>query len=262
MLEELRIRGLGVIEESVLELGPGFTAITGETGAGKTMVVTALGLLLGGRADSGTVRSGAGRARVEGLVDVSTAPGVVALVDDSGGEVEDGRLLLARQVSAEGRSRAYAGGAGVPAALLAELGEDLVTVHGQSDQHRLLQPGAQRDALDRYAGGFGHRPARPVRHVVRRAQALEAELDHLTPPRPRARARGGPAALRARRDRVLAPQPGEDERTRRRGVPAGLRRRAPHRREPGPGGSVRRRGWRPRRAGSGLRRPAADRRRP
>ena len=152
MLEEIRIRGLGVIEESVLELGPGFTAVTGETGAGKTMVVTALGLLLGGRADSGAVRSGARQARVEGVVDVGSLLPVARAVEEAGGEVEDGRLVLARQVSAEGRSRAFAGGAGVPATTLTQLAEPLVAVHGQSDQHRLLRAGAQRDALDRFAG--------------------------------------------------------------------------------------------------------------
>ena len=157
MIEELRIHGLGVIEESVLELGPGFTAITGETGAGKTMVVTALGLLLGGRADSGAVRTGATRARVEGVLQVSdldddAGADVTAVLDEVGGDVEEGRLLLARQVSTEGRSRGYAGGVGVPAATLDRLGASLVAVHGQSDQHRLLLPGAQREALDRFAG--------------------------------------------------------------------------------------------------------------
>jgi len=150
VLEELRIRSLGVIDESVLELGPGFTAITGETGAGKTMVVTALGLLLGGRADSGAVRTGARTARVEGLVHES--PALAAAVDGVGGEVEDGRVLLARQISAEGRSRAFAGGVSVPVSALETIAEPLVAVHGQSDQHRLLRPTAQRDALDRFAG--------------------------------------------------------------------------------------------------------------
>ncbi len=162
MLEELRITSLGVIDESVLELGPGFTAITGETGAGKTMVVTALGLLLGGRADSGAVRTGARAARVEGVVRAGEDSGVdsgvdslsalTAAADAVGGEVEDGRLLLARQLSAEGRSRAFAGGASVPVSALAALADPMVAVHGQSDQHRLLRPAAQREALDRFAG--------------------------------------------------------------------------------------------------------------
>lgn len=155
MIEELRIVGLGVIEESVLELGPGFTVITGETGAGKTMLVTALGLLLGGRADSGAVRAGARHARVEGVLDLGggdLAATLTEVVDEAGGEVEAGRLMLARQVTAQGRSRAYAGGAGVPAAVLSGIADRVVAVHGQSDQHRLLGAGAQRDALDSYAG--------------------------------------------------------------------------------------------------------------
>jgi DNA repair protein RecN (Recombination protein N) len=153
MIEEIRIRNLGVITEATLPLGPGFSVVTGETGAGKTMVVTALGLLLGGRADSGAVRSGATAARVEGLLRVDErTPGLADRVDDAGGEVEDGRVLLARQLSAEGRSRAFAGGASVPVAALAAMAEPLVAVHGQSDQHRLLRPAAQRDALDSFAG--------------------------------------------------------------------------------------------------------------
>ncbi len=152
MLEELRITGLGVIEAATLELGPGLTVITGETGAGKTMVVTALGLLLGGRADSGAVRSGSRAARVEGSLRVSSLPGVAAAVDAAGGEVEGDHVLLARNVSAEGRSRAFVGGASVPVSQLASVAEPLVAVHGQADQHRLLQPRAQREALDAFGG--------------------------------------------------------------------------------------------------------------
>src|SRR5689334_18279606 len=155
MIEEIRISSLGVIDKSVLELGPGFTAITGETGAGKTMLVTALGLLLGGRADSGAVRTGARLARVEGVLDLSGSAlhdDVSGTVEEAGGQLDGGRLMLARQVSAEGRSRAYAGGAGVPAGVLSSVADRVVAVHGQSDQHRLLGAAAQRDALDRYAG--------------------------------------------------------------------------------------------------------------
>ena len=150
MIEEIRISSLGVIEESVLELGGGLTVITGETGAGKTMLVTALGLLLGGRADTGAVRTGAGprASRVWSAPDAELA----AIADEHGGEVEGGLLLLGRQVSAEGRSRGFLGGASVPASALSRVGEVLVAVHGQSDQHRLLRPEAQRDALDAYAG--------------------------------------------------------------------------------------------------------------
>jgi DNA repair protein RecN (Recombination protein N) len=150
VIEELRISGLGVIESSTLELGAGLTVITGETGAGKTMLVTALGLLLGGRADTGAVRTGAKAARVEGLL--HAVPGLGEAVEDAGGEVEDDTVLLARSVSAEGRSRAFVGGASVPVATLAAVVEPLVAVHGQSDQHRLLKPQAQREALDRFGG--------------------------------------------------------------------------------------------------------------
>jgi DNA repair protein RecN (Recombination protein N) len=170
MLEEIRIGQLGVIESSRLELGPGLTVITGETGAGKTMVVTALGLLLGGRADSGMVRTGAAGARVEGVVDASGLAEFGAAVDEAGGEVEDGHVVLARNVSGEGRSRAWVGGASVPVSRLADVAEPLVAVHGQSDQHRLLRQRAQREALDRFSG-------EPVLALVAAYSALHARLE-------------------------------------------------------------------------------------
>ena len=212
MLEELRITSLGVIEESVLELGPGFTAITGETGAGKTMVVTALGLLLGGRADSGSVRTGAKSARVEGLLATAdSGDALVAAVDAVGGDIEDGRLVLARQISAEGRSRAFAGGASVPVATLSALADPLVAVHGQSDQHRLLQPAAQRESLDSFAGkkalalrdrfGRGYAALRgtetELAEVVESARERAREADLL---------RFGLGEVEA-----VDPQPGEDD---------------------------------------------------
>ncbi|HEX6249568.1 MAG TPA: DNA repair protein RecN [Nocardioidaceae bacterium] len=211
MLEELRITSLGVIEESVLEAAPGLTVITGETGAGKTMVVTALGLLLGGRADSGAVRSGARSARVEGVVNLERAgPDLARLVDELGGEVEDGRLLIARQISAEGRSRAYAGGVSVPASTLAELVDPLVAVHGQSDQHRLLRPSAQRDALDSFAGAATLRARERYATLYHQLRMTEAELAEVVRTvRERAREadllRFGLEEIEA-----VAPEPGED----------------------------------------------------
>ncbi len=210
MLEEIRIQQLGVIDSSTLELGPGLTVITGETGAGKTMVVTALGLLLGGRADSGAVRTGARTARVEGTVWLDGLPRVAAEVDEVGGEVEDDRVVLGRTVSAEGRSRAFAGGASLPINRLAELTEPLVAVHGQSDQHRLLRPVAQLAALDRFAGA-------PVGDLLARYRALhdelrstERELDDVTT-HARDRAREADL-LRFGLEEVgqVDPQPGED----------------------------------------------------
>jgi len=152
MLEELRIRGLGVIEDAVLPLGPGLTVVTGETGAGKTMVVTGLLLLFGGRAEAARVRAGSEQASVDGhLAGVGDA--VAARVREAGGDVDDETsLVLRRVVSSAGRSRAYVGGASAPVSVLAELSERLLAVHGQSDQLRLTRPAQQRAALDRYAG--------------------------------------------------------------------------------------------------------------
>lgn len=152
MWQHLRLSSLGVIESAELELDSGFTVITGETGAGKTMVVTALGLLRGGRADLGLVRHGERQARVEASVEVAPGSTVGRIVDDAGGAVDDDVVVLGRVLSAQGRSRAFAGGATVPAALLAEITDELVAVHGQSDQHRLLRGPAQRAALDAFAG--------------------------------------------------------------------------------------------------------------
>lgn len=210
MFEEIRISSLGVIESSTLELGPGLTVITGETGAGKTMVVTALGLLLGGRADSGAVRSGAARARVEGVVRADALPGFLAQVEESGGEAEDGHVVLARNINAEGRSRAWVGGAGVPASRLAAVAEPLVAVHGQSDQHRLLKTSAQRESLDRYAGEEFRRVAQEYRAQWRELGTVEKSLhDVVTSARERAleadQLRHGLEEI----ERV-APVPGED----------------------------------------------------
>jgi DNA repair protein RecN (Recombination protein N) len=192
MLEELRLRGLGVLEDAVLELGPGFTAITGETGAGKTMLLTGLGLLFGGRGDAALVRPGNERAEVDGRLLLDADHPAVARVVDAGGALDDGALIVSRTLSGEGRSRAYAGGRSVPVAVLAELGENLLTVHGQADQRGLLRPAVQRATLDRFAGArlatalaayrktFGELAAvRTELHDVsarRRERAQEADL--------------------------------------------------------------------------------------
>jgi DNA repair protein RecN (Recombination protein N) len=152
VLEEMRIRGLGVIDDAVLELSAGLTVVTGETGAGKTMVVQGLALLFGGRADAGRVRPGAERALVEGRLEVPADSPAAQRALDAGAELDDGALLVSRAVGADGRSRAHVGGRSVPVGVLTELGEHLLAVHGQSDQQRLLKPAEQRAALDRYAG--------------------------------------------------------------------------------------------------------------
>lgn len=151
MLEEIRIRGLGVIDDAHLELGAGLTVLTGETGAGKTMVLTALSMVLGGKVDASLVRSGAERAACAATF--AADPEVLArAAQEFGADVSDDSLLLARMLTAEGRSRALLGGASVPAAVLSEFGDGLIGIHGQGSAGRLLRPAAQRELLDLYAG--------------------------------------------------------------------------------------------------------------
>lgn len=152
MWQHMRLESLGVIADAELELSEGFTVITGETGAGKTMVVTALGLLRGERSDSALVRHGATQARVEAHIDISADDVVRELVDSAGGDIDDHVVGLRRTVSSSGRSRAHVGGASAPAALLTRLSERLVAVHGQAAQHRLIRPAEQRTAVDEFAG--------------------------------------------------------------------------------------------------------------
>jgi DNA repair protein RecN (Recombination protein N) len=196
MLEEVRITGLGVINDALLELSPGFTALTGETGAGKTMVVTGLGLLFGGRADPARVRPGAQRASVEGRLRTDPRGKVAQQVEEAGGDLdEDGTLVLTRTVSGEGRSRAFAGGRSVPVSLLTYLSDDLVAVHGQSDQQQLLKPGRQRESLDKYAGGVLAEVLADYQRAYQRHRKVHDELSTLTT---QARARAAEAAeLRA-----------------------------------------------------------------
>ena len=179
MIEEIRLHGLGVIADAVLAPHPGFTVLTGETGAGKTMVLTALGLLLGGKADAGKVGFGS-RTEVEGRFQVRPGSSVIERVQEAGGQLDDGELLLARTVTGEGRSRAYAGGRAVPVGVLSELSDALVAVHGQSDQHRLLLPARQRETLDRYAGEAAAQPYGEYRQAWQRLREVERDLVELT----------------------------------------------------------------------------------
>jgi DNA repair protein RecN (Recombination protein N) len=180
VLEELRIRGLGVIDAAVLDLGPGFTALTGETGAGKTMVLTGLALLLGGRSDSGLVRAGAGAAEVEGRIRVDPSGPVAQRAAEAGAGLDDDALLVARSVSAEGRSRAFLGGRGVPAGVLAELADALVAVHGQADQRGLLRPSVQRAVLDRYGGPEVEAPLATYRQLFAELSDVQGALTEVT----------------------------------------------------------------------------------
>jgi DNA repair protein RecN (Recombination protein N) len=181
MLEEVRITGLGVIDDALLELSPGFTALTGETGAGKTMVVTGLGMLFGGKADPARIRPGQQRASVEGRLRVVRDGKAAQHVEEAGGELdEDGTLVLTRSVSTEGRSRATAGGRTVNVSLLLGLADDLVAVHGQSDQQQLLKPGRQREALDKYAGGELAVVLGDYQRIYQRHRGVKASLAEIT----------------------------------------------------------------------------------
>lgn len=216
MIEEIAIRDLGVIAEARLALGAGFTAVTGETGAGKTMVVTALGLLRGERADAGAVRSGRDQAVVEGEWSVPGDGAVARRVRDAGGTLDDGEpgrahLLLGRSVAAEGRSRAVVGGRSAPVGVLSELGERLVAVHGQADQVRLRSGTAQREALDRFAGEPLTGMLSEHGRVFEAAREVRRRLDELTGDRDRREREG--AELRAALEEIeaAAPRRGEDE---------------------------------------------------
>ena len=215
MIEEMRMQGLGVIADAVLPLGPGFTAITGETGAGKTMVVTGLGLLLGQRADSGAVRAGATQASVAGVWIVPERGDVAEIVADAGGELEPAgagtaELYVSRTLSAEGRSRASVGGRAAPAGVLSALAEELVVVHGQSEQLRLRSAAAQRDALDRFGGTPIADALGDYGTAFARWRTLDTEIAEITENRDRraeeaSRLREALALIEA-----TAPEPGED----------------------------------------------------
>jgi DNA repair protein RecN (Recombination protein N) len=165
----MSISGLGVIDEATLELHAGFTVLTGETGAGKTMVVTGLHLLSGGRAEASRVRTGSERAVVEGRFHLAPGADAIDLATEAGAEPdEDGSLIAMRTVGSDGRSRAHLGGRSVPVGVLSELSERLIAVHGQNDQLRLTQPAEQRAVLDRFAG-------EPVTGPVAEYRALREE---------------------------------------------------------------------------------------
>lgn len=214
MIEEIIIRDLGVIGEARLQMGSGFTALTGETGAGKTMVLTALGLLLGERADSGSVRKGQPQAQVHGLWKLeNTQAGteVAARLEEAGLDYDLGELIVSRTVSADGKSRASISAQPVPAGLLATLGESLVVVHGQSEQLRLRSATAQRQALDDFAGPDFAAALAGYQDLYKAWRAAEQRLAELR----------GAAATRLREAEELRsavnelegadPKPGEDQ---------------------------------------------------
>ncbi len=178
MLETLRIRNFAIIDEIEVEFHPGFNVLTGETGAGKSIVVGALNLVLGARASADVLREGADRATVEALFRVARPSRRLArLLESQDIALEDGALLLSRVVAADGRSRAYAGGKMTPVSALAEIGDELVDLHGQHDHQSLLKTERQLELLD----AFGETAplATEVAEMVARLRALDREIADL-----------------------------------------------------------------------------------
>lgn len=152
MLEELEIHNLGPIRSALIAPAGGMTAITGETGAGKSMLLSAIRLISGGPSDGGRVSVGASEAWAQGVFEVASSPVAVAVAHEAGFEPEDGELFLSRKVPASGRSRSMLSGRSVPRSVLGSIAAELVTIHGQADQLRIASSVRQREFLDRYAG--------------------------------------------------------------------------------------------------------------
>jgi ATPase involved in DNA repair len=168
MLVELHIRDYAVVDDLTLSLGPGLNALTGETGAGKSIIVGALSLLIGERASSDVVRAGAERASVEAVFDLEQLPAVREKAEELGFRLEDGLLILRREVAAAGRNRAWVGGSPTTAGVVGELGSSLVDLHGQHEHQTLLRARDQRTILDAYGGSTAL-----AKEVARRYRVLE-----------------------------------------------------------------------------------------
>ena len=152
-LEEISIRSLGIIDQSTLELGKGLNVLTGETGAGKTMILTALSLVLGGKSDSSLVRIGSDRLVASAQFVLPKTNSEISLIaDESGADISEGSLVLTRTVNSDGKSKAVAGGTTVPAATLVNFADHLVEIHGQAANHQIVKSARQRELLDRFAG--------------------------------------------------------------------------------------------------------------
>lgn len=218
MLEELEIHNLGPIRSALIAPAGGMTAITGETGAGKSMLLSAIRLISGGPSDGGRVSVGASEAWTQGVFEVASSPAAVAAAHEAGFEPEDGELFLSRKVPASGRSRSMLSGRSVPRSVLGSIAAELVTIHGQADQLRIASSARQREFLDRYAGddvalvayGKAWNALRAMDERLKRLSSQESSMrqqaDYLREsierinridPQP-----GEMAELRARRDRI------------------------------------------------------------
>jgi DNA repair protein RecN (Recombination protein N) len=209
MISELRISHLGVIAEAEVELDTGFTVVTGETGAGKTMFVSALSLLMGRKVGSGVVRKGAEKAEVEGIF-TDVAEPVRERIEEAGGSADD-EAIISRTVALKGRARATAGGRTVPISVLTDISSDLITLHGQSEQLRLKGPAQQRELLDAAGGQNLAEAAERYRAAFESWKETETRVSRIKD------------STAARRERILwlrgcleaidavRPEPGEDE---------------------------------------------------
>ena len=178
MIEQLHIQGIGVIVDAQVDLGPGLTVITGETGAGKTMILSGIELLRGARAESGQLRESGEQAEVDAVVTVDQERQKLLgdVLEDLGVDIEDDALIARRTVSGNGRSRAYLSGRPVPVSALTQVWSVLVSVHGQADQARLRQAAAQRDLVDRFGGVQVREALTAYQAVWREWKDVEQEL--------------------------------------------------------------------------------------
>jgi len=176
-LEEISIRNLGAIEQSHLELGRGLNVLTGETGAGKTMILTALNLVLGGKSDSSLVRHGADRLMA--TAHFSLPKSEQSSFEEIGAEVEDGSVIISRTVGADGKSKALCGGNAVPAGTLAELTSSLIEIHGQSANSQIVKTARQRELLDRFGGADIAKPLNGYQEIFHNYGALKERLSAL-----------------------------------------------------------------------------------
>lgn len=209
MLVELRIRNVAVIDNVSLPLADGLNVLTGETGAGKSLIIGALGMLLGERTAADRVRSGSEKATVEGVFEIRGKPALRALLDARGIELDDDLVVLKREVGSNGRSRAWINGSTVTASVLAEVGGRLVSVHGQHDSRQLVDPEHQRDVLDAYVQAGGARERVASAHA--RLLALRARERELEQRRAEAARRADYLRFVVREIEDAAPVAGEDE---------------------------------------------------
>jgi DNA repair protein RecN (Recombination protein N) len=178
VLTELRIRNFAIIESLTLPLSGGFNVLSGETGAGKSIIVGALGFLLGERGSSDLIRTGADKATVEGMFDIGDSEAISAMIDERGIETEDGTIVLKREISTAGRGRAWANGSPVTASVLGEIGRALVNLHGQHEAQTLLDADSQRVILDTF--GAASAQAETVRDAYTELSRIKRDIAHLT----------------------------------------------------------------------------------